>query len=334
MAAETSETKAATPLGKSTPRTVPYYGIANEGSLDLGDEYEDGYEDEEDFDLAEALEQLEAVVDHGKSCATAIWRTSLNDPRFRTFCDPFMQPLCLMPRPRSPSPLVSATLFCNACPSHSRHRRLEPLYPDDLRHVAMWDAKSVGRASNGSQYDQFDQGELQEFDETTSSRATNLQCISSSLHYHSGPLLPPLCSSTLSNMTVPDSLAKHPPKPLPHPIRPYSRPSRAYRARDALDSPDPPCSSTARFYLSTNKPLRKNCINMSYWMYPSPITSLGQPDDPRTSCLGLPLALPYEVETLDEMDDRLERICCKLAECIKAREWQMGFRTWDNALNL
>lgn len=73
---------------------------------------------------------------------------------------------------------------------------------------------------------------------------------------------------------------------------------------------------------------------MSFWMYPSPLSSLGQPDDPRLSCLGLPLALPYEVETLDEMDDRLEYICCKLAECVKAREWQMGFRTWDNALGL
>jgi proteasome activator subunit 4 len=73
---------------------------------------------------------------------------------------------------------------------------------------------------------------------------------------------------------------------------------------------------------------------MSYWMYPSPVTSLGQPDDFRSSCLGLPLSLPYEVETLEEMDDRLEYICCKLAECVKARDWNTGFKNWDSALNL
>lgn len=81
-------------------------------------------------------------------------------------------------------------------------------------------------------------------------------------------------------------------------------------------------------------PTRSARIAMSYWMYPSPLSSLGQPDDVRASCLGLPLALPYEVETLEEMDDRLEFICCKLAECIKAREWNMGFSLWDNALEL
>jgi proteasome activator subunit 4 len=73
---------------------------------------------------------------------------------------------------------------------------------------------------------------------------------------------------------------------------------------------------------------------MSHWMYPSPILPLGQPDDYRSSCLGLPLSLPYEVETLEEMDDKLEYICCKLAECIKAREWGTGFRNWDSALGL
>jgi hypothetical protein len=57
-----------------------------------------------------------------------------------------------------------------------------------------------------------------------------------------------------------------------------------------------------------------------------------QPDDPRLSCLGLPLSLPYEVETLAEMDDRLDLICCRLVECVKAGEWGLGFRMWDSAL--
>ena len=56
--------------------------------------------------------------------------------------------------------------------------------------------------------------------------------------------------------------------------------------------------------------------------------------DLRASCLGLPLSLPYEVETLAEMDDRLELICCRLVECVKAREWGMGFRNWDAALGV
>jgi len=73
---------------------------------------------------------------------------------------------------------------------------------------------------------------------------------------------------------------------------------------------------------------------MSYWMYPSPMSSLGKPDDYRSSCLGLPLSLPYEVETLEEMDDRLEYICCKLAECVKARDWQTGFKNWDSSLSM
>jgi proteasome activator subunit 4 len=59
-----------------------------------------------------------------------------------------------------------------------------------------------------------------------------------------------------------------------------------------------------------------------------------QPDDPRLSALGLPLSLPYEVESLAEMDDRLERICQRLVECVQAREWGLGFRMWDSALSM
>ena len=63
MKANIAETGSSFPLTRPSPRTVPYYGIANEGSLDLGDEYYDEYEDESDFDLEEALEQLEAAAD-------------------------------------------------------------------------------------------------------------------------------------------------------------------------------------------------------------------------------------------------------------------------------
>lgn len=59
-----------------------------------------------------------------------------------------------------------------------------------------------------------------------------------------------------------------------------------------------------------------------------------QPNDERLSCLGLPLSLPYEVESLDDMDARLEVIVTRLTECVKAREWSIGFRMWTSALNM
>ena len=46
------------------------------------------------------------------------------------------------------------------------------------------------------------------------------------------------------------------------------------------------------------------------------------------------MTLPYEVETLEEMDERLEVIAAKLVECVKAREWGLGFRMWDSALSM
>nr|ODN78210.1 proteasome activator subunit 4 [Cryptococcus depauperatus CBS 7841] len=61
---------------------------------------------------------------------------------------------------------------------------------------------------------------------------------------------------------------------------------------------------------------------------------LEDPNDPRLSTLGLQLSLPYEVETLVEMDDKLDLICAKLIECIHAREFGMGFRVWDSALSI
>ncbi|WVQ81077.1 hypothetical protein IAT38_003199 [Cryptococcus sp. DSM 104549] len=61
---------------------------------------------------------------------------------------------------------------------------------------------------------------------------------------------------------------------------------------------------------------------------------LENPDDPRLSSLGSQLALPYEVETLAEMDDKLDYICSRLVECVRAREFNVGFRVWDGALSI
>jgi hypothetical protein len=90
--------------------------------------------------------------------------------------------------------------------------------------------------------------------------------------------------------------------------------------------PHPLCPGSAYYTLLL--------VPMSYWLYPSLVPSDQQSDDTRLSCLGLPLSLPYEVETLAEMDDRLDYIACKLAECVKAREWNLGFRMWDAALGM
>nr|XP_019009928.1 proteasome activator subunit 4 [Kwoniella pini CBS 10737]OCF48709.1 proteasome activator subunit 4 [Kwoniella pini CBS 10737] len=75
----------------------------------------------------------------------------------------------------------------------------------------------------------------------------------------------------------------------------------------------------------------KPSISMGSWPSAPPINN--QSDDTRLSYLGLPLCLPYEVETLAEMDDKLELICCRLVECIKAREYGTGFKAWDSALS-
>nr|XP_019049698.1 proteasome activator subunit 4 [Kwoniella bestiolae CBS 10118]OCF28628.1 proteasome activator subunit 4 [Kwoniella bestiolae CBS 10118] len=76
----------------------------------------------------------------------------------------------------------------------------------------------------------------------------------------------------------------------------------------------------------------KPSSQFGYW--PSAPPPNDQSDDPRLSCLGLPLSLPYDVESLAEMDDKLELILCRMIECIKAREYGMGFRVWDSALSI
>lgn len=55
--------------------------------------------------------------------------------------------------------------------------------------------------------------------------------------------------------------------------------------------------------------------------------------DWRASMLGLPLSLPFEAETLAEMDERLEVICCRLIESVKGRGFLSGFRIWNSHLS-
>lgn len=159
--------------------------------------------------------------------------------------------------------------------------------------------------------------------------------MSSSQYYHSGPLptstfiVHPTVTMPSSNLAyvLTNSRNRHPQPPKQR----YPRTSHLY---DRSVSPAIPAKTPALPLHRSGSSIRTARLAMSFWMYPSPLSSLGQPDDVRASCLGLPLSLPYEVETLEEMDDRLEYICCKLAECIKAREWHMGFLQWDNALGL
>ncbi len=60
-------------------------------------------------------------------------------------------------------------------------------------------------------------------------------------------------------------------------------------------------------------------------------TSIPKPD-PRLSRLTLQKCLPYEVETLAEMDERLEVIVARLLDCVEAREWDVGFALWSRRL--
>lgn len=61
MGADLTDTGGAfPPFSRPSPRSVPYYGISNEAAADGDDEY---YSDEEDFDLEEALDQLEAAYE-------------------------------------------------------------------------------------------------------------------------------------------------------------------------------------------------------------------------------------------------------------------------------
>lgn len=55
--------------------------------------------------------------------------------------------------------------------------------------------------------------------------------------------------------------------------------------------------------------------------------------DPRLKRMKLASCLPYKVETLEEMDTKLEYIITKLTVSIQAQDWEFGFRTWLSRLN-
>ena len=63
MVAEYLDTNTAPPLTRPRPRTVPYYGISSQEAAEGEEEY---YSDE-DFDIEEALEQLDAAIEDRKS---------------------------------------------------------------------------------------------------------------------------------------------------------------------------------------------------------------------------------------------------------------------------
>jgi proteasome activator subunit 4 len=42
--------------------------------------------------------------------------------------------------------------------------------------------------------------------------------------------------------------------------------------------------------------------------------------------------MPYSVETLDEMDDRLDLIVTRLSEAIEGKDWDVAFLWWHREL--
>ena len=55
--------------------------------------------------------------------------------------------------------------------------------------------------------------------------------------------------------------------------------------------------------------------------------------DPRRLLLSYPDSLPYEVERLADMDDRLDLILTRLSEAIEAKDWDVGFWRWHRDLS-
>jgi hypothetical protein len=53
---------------------------------------------------------------------------------------------------------------------------------------------------------------------------------------------------------------------------------------------------------------------------------------PRLKHMQLPKCLPYETESLEEMDKRLEVIARRLLDSVKAGEWEVGFKGWCTRL--
>ncbi|KAK4046499.1 Proteasome activator BLM10 [Microbotryomycetes sp. JL201] len=55
-------------------------------------------------------------------------------------------------------------------------------------------------------------------------------------------------------------------------------------------------------------------------------------EKPRESQLEYQRNLPYEVETLEEMDRRLEEIVRRLIDCVRAKDYDVGFLQWNHRL--
>lgn len=56
-------------------------------------------------------------------------------------------------------------------------------------------------------------------------------------------------------------------------------------------------------------------------------------NDIRGRLLSYPNSLPYEVESLAEMDARLDFILTRLQEAIAAKDWDVGFWRWHREVD-
>jgi hypothetical protein len=54
--------------------------------------------------------------------------------------------------------------------------------------------------------------------------------------------------------------------------------------------------------------------------------------DPRLRHMHLAKCLPYETESLEEMDTRLEFIVRRILDCVQAGDWSYGFTVWTKQL--
>ncbi|GAA5990324.1 hypothetical protein JCM11641_006250, partial [Rhodosporidiobolus odoratus] len=55
-------------------------------------------------------------------------------------------------------------------------------------------------------------------------------------------------------------------------------------------------------------------------------------EKPREQQLDYPQSLPYETESLEEMDQKLELIVRRLVDCVRAKDYDVGFIQWNHRL--
>ncbi|BGP18854.1 hypothetical protein JCM10213_003509 [Rhodosporidiobolus nylandii] len=55
-------------------------------------------------------------------------------------------------------------------------------------------------------------------------------------------------------------------------------------------------------------------------------------EKPRSEQLDYPNSLPYQAETIEEMDEKLEFIVRRLVDCVKAKDYDVGFVQWNHRL--